>query len=250
MSTKKIKLNCDIGESFGAWIMGNDEKIMPYIDQANIACGFHASDPLTMQKTVALAAKHNVEIGAHPSYPDLVGFGRRSIACCKQELISLIQYQVGALIAICQANGTTVQYVKPHGALYNDMMKDNEIFETVCQAISQLDNRLSIMVQALPDMTAYLTIANKYNLSMIEEGFADRAYQDSGLLVPRSQNNAVLTSSQSVVERCQLLLEHGVFKSENDIALPLNVTSLCVHGDNTEAIQLVRKIRNYLDSKS
>lgn len=248
MSTKKIKLNCDIGESFGAWKMGNDEKIMPYIDQANIACGFHASDPLTMQKTVVMAAKHNVEIGAHPSYPDLVGFGRRSMACSTQELISLIQYQVGALNAICHANGTIVQYVKPHGALYNDMMKDTEVFSSVCQAISQLDDNLSIMVQALPDMTAYLAIANKYNLSIIEEGFADRAYQDSGLLVPRSQSNAVLTSAQSVVKRCQLLLEHGVFKSENDIALPLNITSLCVHGDNAEAIQLVKEIRNYLDS--
>lgn len=248
MSTKKIKLNCDIGESFGAWKMGNDEKIMPYIDQANIACGFHASDPLTMQKTVVMAAKHNVEIGAHPSYPDLVGFGRRSMACSTQELISLIQYQVGALNAICHANGTIVQYVKPHGALYNDMMKDTEVFSSVCQAISQLDDNLSIMVQALPGMTAYLAIANKYNLSIIEEGFADRAYQDSGLLVPRSQSNAVLTSAQSVVKRCQLLLEHGVFKSENDIALPLNITSLCVHGDNAEAIQLVKEIRNYLDS--
>lgn len=248
MSTKKIKLNCDIGESFGAWKMGNDEKIMPYIDQANIACGFHASDPLTMQKTVALAAKHNVEIGAHPSYPDLVGFGRRSMACSTQELISLIQYQVGALNAICHANGTTVQYVKPHGALYNDMMKDTEVLSSVCQAISQLDDNLSIMVQALPDMTAYLAIANEYNLNIIEEGFADRAYQDNGLLVPRSQSNAVLTSAQSVINRCQLLLEHGVFKSENDIALPLNITSLCVHGDNAEAIQLVKEIRNYLDS--
>lgn len=248
MSTKKIKLNCDIGESFGAWKMGNDEKIMPYIDQANIACGFHASDPLTMQKTVALAVKHHVEIGAHPSYPDLVGFGRRSIACSEQELIALIQYQVGALIAICQANGTTVQYVKPHGALYNDMMKDLGIFSSVCQAISLLGENLSIMVQALPDMTLYLAEAHKYNLNVIEEGFADRAYQDSGLLVPRSQSSAILTSAESVVERCQLLLEHGVFKSENDIALPLNVSSLCVHGDNTEAIQLVRKIRNYLDS--
>jgi len=248
MSTTKIKLNCDIGESFGAWKMGNDEKIMPYIDQANIACGFHASDPLTMQKTIALAVQHHVEIGAHPSYPDLVGFGRRSIACSEMELVSLIQYQVGALTALCQANGAKVSYVKPHGALYNDMMKDMGIFTSVCRAVAELNPNLRLMIQALPDMSPYLTIANTFQLTVIEEGFADRAYQDNGRLVSRSKNNAVLTNAEAVVSRCKLFREHGVFKSENEVALPLNITSLCVHGDNDEAIQLVKALRKYLDS--
>ena len=145
-----MKLNCDMGEAFGAWPMGLDEQIMPYVDQANIACGFHASDPLTMSKTVALAKQHGVTIGAHPGYPDLVGFGRRNMDIAPAELKALIQYQVGALQGICRAQGVEVAYVKPHGALYNTMMKDFSVLETVMQAVSELDSSLILMVMAIP----------------------------------------------------------------------------------------------------
>ena len=131
-----IRLNCDMGESFGIWKMGNDEEVMPYIDMANLACGFHASDAVTMSRSVILAKKYNVSIGAHPSYHDLLGFGRRTLVCSLEEIKAIILYQLGALNAFCRANGTAISYVKPHGALYNDMMRDENIFKAVLNAIS------------------------------------------------------------------------------------------------------------------
>lgn len=131
-----LLLNCDIGESFGAWRMGLDAEVMPFIDCANIACGFHASDPQIMRRTVALATQHDVRIGAHPAYPDLVGFGRRSMACSPDEVENMLLYQIGALDGICRAEGTQVRYVKPHGALYNDMMRQPELLRAVMSAIA------------------------------------------------------------------------------------------------------------------
>ena len=143
-----MKLNCDLGESFGAWTMGLDCEVMPYIDQANIACGFHAGDPLVMQKTLALAKQCNVTIGAHPSYPDLVGFGRRSIACSSDEIIALIHYQVAALAGMASIQGLSIDYVKPHGALYNNMMRKPEVLNAILTALSQYPNKLALMLQA------------------------------------------------------------------------------------------------------
>ena len=176
-----MKLNCDMGEAFGAWTMGLDEDIMPFVDQANIACGFHASDPLTMSKTVALAKQHNVTIGAHPAYPDLVGFGRRNMDIAADELKAIIQYQIGALQGICQAHGTKVTYVKPHGALYNTMMANFSVLESVMQAISELDNSLILMVMAIPEADQVKALAKQYNLSLWFEAFSDRLYTDEGL---------------------------------------------------------------------
>jgi hypothetical protein len=141
-----IRLNCDMGESFGIWKMGNDEEIMPLIDMANLACGFHASDAITMSRSVNLAKKYNVTIGAHPSYNDLLGFGRRTMLCSLEEIKSIILYQLGALNAFCIANGTTVSYVKPHGALYNDMMRDENIFKAILNAVSSFDKNIKVMV--------------------------------------------------------------------------------------------------------
>jgi len=174
---KKILLNCDLGESFGHWQQDTDRHVMPLIDNANIACGFHAGDPLTMTNTVTLAKQHKVTMGAHPSYPDLVGFGRRSIAMPMNELIATIIVQIGALQAICSAQQATVDYVKPHGALYNDMMKDKDIFTAVCKAIAQLPQPLKLMMQALPDMQLHLDTARSFGVKLIFEAFADRHYQ-------------------------------------------------------------------------
>ncbi|WP_281561087.1 5-oxoprolinase subunit PxpA [Thalassomonas sp. RHCl1] len=241
-----MKLNCDLGESFGLWQKGDDQAIMPYIDLANIACGFHASDPLTMLKTVKLALKHEVTIGAHPGYPDLLGFGRRSMLYPADELTAIIHYQLGALQAICHSENTRVSYVKPHGALYNDMMNNLAIFTCVCQAIKKIDPKLPLMIQALPDPAPYQQIAGEYGLSLWFEAFADRHYQDNGLLVSRSESNAVIHDSEQVVERCRHLKQHGQLLSINGKPLTLQVDTLCVHGDNPAAVELVCQLSKLL----
>jgi len=244
----KIFLNCDLGESFGHWQQATDSHVMPLIDYANIACGFHAGDPLTMVNTVKLAKQHKVTIGAHPSYPDLVGFGRRSMAMSNEELIATITVQIGALQAICSAQSTHVDFVKPHGALYNDMMKNNDIFTAVCTAIAQLPQPLKLMIQALPDMQYHLETADKFGISLIFEAFADRHYQDNGLLVPRSQKNAVIEDAEQVCQRIEHYRQTGHLLSENNQPLALYIDTLCVHGDNPEAIALVTQIRKQLNS--
>ena len=244
-----MKLNCDLGESFGAWQKGDDQAIMPLIDLANIACGFHASDPLTMQKTVKLAVKHKVTIGAHPSYPDLVGFGRRSFNYDHHELVAIIQYQLGALQGICANEKSQISYVKPHGALYNDMMANEDIFRSVCQAIAQFDHTLPLMMQALPNTEKYQKIAAEFKLTLWFEAFADRAYQDNGLLVSRSTAGAVIQDAQQVVNRCRTLLQSKQLTSVNGKPLALNVDTLCVHGDNPVAVELVQKLRAMLDEQ-
>jgi len=238
-----MKLNCDLGESFGSWQKGLDSEVMPHIDMANIACGFHASDPLNMQKTVKLARQHNVTIGAHPGYPDLVGFGRRSIPYEADELVAIIQYQIGALQAICANEGVRVAYVKPHGALYNDMMKNNDIFTAVCQAVARVDDSLALMIQAIPEPAAFDAIAGQYRLGLMFEAFADRNYQDNGLLTPRSDTHAVITEPKQVLARCQHLLNTGELLSLNGKPLSLEVDTLCVHGDNPAAVALVKQLQ-------
>ena len=246
-----MKLNCDLGESFGSWQKGLDSEVMPYLDMANIACGFHAGDPLTMLKTIKLATANNVTIGAHPGYQDLVGFGRRSIKYTDNELAALIQYQIGALQAICQSEGAKVSYVKPHGALYNDMMKDLSLFEVVCQAVSSVRLDLPLVIQALPEPAPFETIANKYQLSLLFEAFADRNYLDDGLLVPRAghkySSQAVLSDDKQVEDRCLYLLENNALTSVTGKPLSLQVDTLCVHGDNPAAVTLVKKLNQLIN---
>ncbi|MFT5756342.1 MAG: UPF0271 protein [Alteromonadaceae bacterium] len=241
-----MKLNCDLGESFGSWHKGNDSQIMPLIDLANIACGFHASDPLTMHTTVKLAVEHNVTIGAHPSYPDLIGFGRRSMAYSAQELTAIFHYQIGALQAICSCQDTRVSYVKPHGALYNDMMVNQALFITLCTAMVQLDTNLPLMVQALPDTSFFRETADKFGITLWFEAFADRRYDDKGLLVSREHINAVIHNEEQVIAQCKHLLQHGELISINGKLLNIHVDSLCVHGDNPAAIALVTSLNRML----
>ncbi|REL25418.1 5-oxoprolinase subunit PxpA [Thalassotalea euphylliae] len=241
-SVKKIKLNCDLGESFGQWQMGRDADVMPLIDEANIACGFHAGDPVVMQQTVALAVKHQVSIGAHPSYPDLQGFGRRSMKMAASELIAQLHYQLGALQGICQVNGTQLEFVKPHGALYNDMMRDLALFETLCQALSQFDANLVLVIQALPNTQDWQQIAQQYDLNLRFEAFADRNYQDNGLLVPRTQGNAVLSDPQTIFARVTQLAQTGKLTSVTGKPLSLQVDTICVHSDTDNALAIAKKL--------
>ena len=243
----KIKLNCDMGENFGIWKMGNDEEIMPYIDMANLACGYHASDALTMNRAVALAKKHNVTIGAHPSYQDLVGFGRRSMICSSQEIKSIILYQLGALSAFCKAHGTTISYVKPHGALYNDMMKDDNIFKAILNAISSYDKNIKLMIISSPKNDAYEFTAKAYSINLIYEVFADRNYNDDGTLVSRVLENAVIHDELEVTNRMLTLKDRGYLTSLSGQKLFIKADSICVHSDNENALEFIKLLRKVLN---
>ena len=238
-----MKLNCDAGESFGSWKMGSDEAILPYVDMANFACGYHAGDPVIMDRSIKLALKHNVIIGAHPAYPDLMGFGRRSLACSVDEVEAMVIYQIGALYGFIKANQATLTYVKPHGGLYNDMMKDLRIFKAVATAVSRFDKTLKLMVLSMVDTTAHEKIAKELGVELLYEVFADRAYDDNGLLLPRSQPGAVLHDVNAVIKRLELLQTKGLLETISGQKIALRADTLCVHGDNEEAVNLVKTLR-------
>ncbi|MBA6328177.1 5-oxoprolinase subunit PxpA [Colwellia sp. MB02u-6] len=244
-----MKLNCDLGE----FKHNNDADIMPLIDMANIACGFHGSDPLTIKKTIRLAQQHQVIIGAHPSYPDKENFGRQSIQQSQDELIANIQYQIGALQALCAIENAQLVYVKPHGALYNDMMTSLSLFDDVCLAISQLNPNynkpLSLMIQALDNSDKFQQIAKKHHLSLYFEAFADRAYLDNGFLVPRSAAGALLTNNIDVVSRCQDILNQQPLLSINQQALQFHIDTLCVHGDTPNALAMIKALRQTINQQ-
>lgn len=238
-----IRLNCDAGESFGSWKMGLDEAIMPFVDMANFACGFHAGDPLIMERSIKLALKHGVEIGAHPAYPDLVGFGRRSMVCSTEEIEAMVIYQIGALQGFVQANGAVMSYVKPHGGLYNDMMKDERIFKAVATAVARVNPKLKLMILSMVDTSKQEAIAEALGIELLYEVFADRAYDESGHLVPRTQKGAVLHDVEAVKARLKLLQNEGLLETISGKKIALKVDTLCVHGDNEEAVQLVEMLR-------
>jgi UPF0271 protein len=240
-----MKLNCDLGESFGAWTMGLDNEVMPHIDQANIACGFHAGDALVMQKTLTLAKKFNVSVGAHPSYPDLVGFGRRSMNCSSEEIIALIHYQVAALDGMANTQGVSIDYVKPHGALYNDMMRKPEVFAAILTALAQYPKKLALMLQATADLTHYKNQAKKLDIDIYSEAFADRCYDDEGRLLARSQAGAVL-NKEAMLAQVKQLSTQGTVTTISGKVLKLSVDSLCVHGDNIAGVQAIREIKDLL----
>ncbi|MFV8570157.1 5-oxoprolinase subunit PxpA [Marinobacter sp. SBS5] len=239
-------LNCDLGESFGAWTMGMDEHIMPYIDQANIACGFHAGDPITMHRTVQLALKHGVALGAHPSYPDLQGFGRRSMTLKPEEITAMVSYQIGALSHIAASAGGLLSYVKPHGALYNDMMRDEAILESILLAISHSPHDLAIMAMTTADNSNLKALCQKHSVPLILEAFADRAYDEHGFIVPRTQPGAVHKDSDIIIEQARNLANGTPIQSINAKPLHLEADSLCVHGDNPDSIAAVEAIRKAL----
>ena len=238
-----------MGESYGAWKMGLDAEIMPLVDMSNVACGFHASDPITMDKTVKLAMRSSVVIGAHPGYPDLVGFGRRDLKCSSEEIEKFVIYQIGALQAICKSNNTKIDYVKPHGALYNTMMRDIEVFKSIANAISKYDKNLKLMILSSLKNGIYEELAKELGVGLLFEVFADRSYMDDGSLMPRSMPNAVLSSSDEVVERLDFLIKNGAIKSYKDKILKLKVDCICVHGDNAQALQIVKTMREFLGAR-
>ena len=240
-----MKLNCDLGESFGNWTIGLDAQVMPFIDQANIACGFHAGDPLVMQKTLMLAKKHGVSIGAHPSYPDLVGFGRRSLNCSTEELVALVTYQIAAIDGMAKSLGLELEYVKPHGALYNDMMTDEGIREAILTALANYTNPLKLMLQSTTELETHKVQAKTFGVEILAEAFADRCYDDDGKLLSRTQAGAVHDKTKMLAQVKQLV-EQGTVTTVNGNELALTVDSLCVHGDNTEGVQAIEAIKELI----
>ena len=238
-----MKLNCDMGESFGLWQLGMDEAVMPHVDMANIACGFHASDPLIMQQTVALAKQYNGAVGAHPGYPDLVGFGRRHISCTPDEIQAFILYQVGALAAFCKQQHIPLSYVKPHGALYNDMMQDETILIAILKGVAAFSPGLPLMLMAQVDNRRSETLAAQFNVPLLFEAFADRCYTDDGLLQSRNRQGAVFTEHSQIINQAIQLAQQGSVTSNNGNIIKLKADTLCVHGDNAQSIEAIARIK-------
>jgi 5-oxoprolinase (ATP-hydrolysing) subunit A len=242
-----IDINADMGESFGAWTMGADAALLEQVTSANIACGFHAGDPRVMDATVARAAERGVTIGAHVSYPDLVGFGRRQLRVSPDELITDVLYQIGALEAFCRRHQTAVRYVKAHGALYNDLAGDERLAAALGQAVAAYDAGLSVL--ALAGSPA-VDVLRQQGLPVVAEGFADRGYTAAGRLVPRSQPGAVLTDPAAVAERGWRIATGAPIETEDGAPIVLQVSSLCVHGDTPGAVGLARELRAVLSART
>lgn len=240
-----MKLNCDLGESFGSWKMGLDSMAMRHIDQANIACGFHAGDPLWMTKTLALAAENGVEVGAHPGYPDLVGFGRRSMKCSAAEIQSLVLYQVSALDGMARSQNLEMTYVKPHGALYNDMMADEFVRSNIMQAVASYFRPIRLVLQATPQSKIHRAEAEKLGLEVAFEAFADRCYADDGKLLSRAEEGAVHTK-EKMLAQVQQLVDKSTVTTVSGHELTLDVDTLCVHGDNEAGVRSIEAIREML----
>ena len=238
-----IDLNCDLGESFGAYTIGMDSAVIPYITSANVACGYHAGDPLVMQKTVAACKAHGVHIGAHPGYPDLMGFGRRNIVATPAEVKAYIQYQVGALSAFCTAVGVPLCHVKPHGAMYNMAAKDEALARAVCEGILEVNPKLTLLALS---GSAMVRAAQETGLPVKNEVFADRGYQADGTLVPRSRPGAMITDEDEAIARVIRMAKEGVVRSVDGVDVPLTADSVCVHGDGEKALAFVRRIREAL----
>jgi UPF0271 protein len=247
MSRKnRIDLNSDVGESFGNYKLGLDEEVIPLITSANIACGFHAGDPSVMEKTIALAKKHGVAPGAHPGFPDLMGFGRRNMDATIEEIKDYVAYQIGALQAFAAMEGLAIQHVKPHGALYNMAFENFGIWEAVAEVISTLDKRLILVAMAGPDRDRLEAIGSKYGIRIAFEFFADRAYNPDGSLVSRREPGAVIHDQEKAAERVLKLIREESVIARDGAEIPLTADTVCVHGDNPTAVMLTRKLRETL----
>ena len=242
----KIDINCDMGESFGAYKLGLDEEVIRYITSANIACGYHAGDPLVMEKTISLAKNHGVSIGAHPGFPDLMGFGRRNIDATLTEIKGYVIYQIGALQAFAKAQGLRVEHVKPHGALYLMAVEDEKISEAIVEAIANVDKDLIFVALAGSKGEMMTKIGERVGLRVAYEAFPDRAYTPEGTLVSRRQPGAVIKDPDEVAQRALMMAKEGKVVAIDGTEIPFRPETLCVHGDTPGAVNLVKKIKQIL----
>jgi 5-oxoprolinase (ATP-hydrolysing) subunit A len=241
---KRIDLNCDMGESYGAWKMGDDAAVMPFLTSANIACGFHGGDPATIRRTVALAVKHGVAVGAHPSLPDLQGFGRRAMKITPQEMYDLVVYQAGAVDAFARAAGTKLHHIKCHGALYNMAANDEALSEAMVKAARDLGVMLYVL-----SMSKNFQIAKKAGIQVAGEVFADRGYADDGTLWPRDKPGAMIEDAAKAVQQALAMVEEGYVTSVNGRRVPVAADTLCLHGDQPGAAQFASLIRRTFTEK-
>ena len=239
-----MDINSDLGESFGAWRMGDDAAMLGIVTSANVACGFHAGDPAGILETLRAAAQHGVTVGAHVAYPDLVGFGRRNMDPTSQELVADVIYQIGALQGLAAAAGTRVRYVKPHGALYNTIAQDERQANDVITALLAVDPGLTLMALAGSPLIGW---ARARGLRVVAEAFADRAYNDDGSLVSRRLPGAVLHDADAIAERMLRLVQTGEVESITGRSVPVQADSICVHGDSPGAVEMARRIRARLE---
>ena len=245
----RIDLNCDMGESFGAYKLGMDEEVMQYITSANIACGYHAGDPQVMEATVRMALAQGVGIGAHPGYPDLMGFGRRNMDCTRDQIRTFVIYQMGALQGFCAAAGTSLAHVKPHGNLYLTAVENEMVATAIAEAIVSFDPSLPYLALAGAKGEMVTRIGTQMGLKVVYESFPDRAYTSEGNLVPRKMEGAVIHDPRVVAERALMMAKEGRVKAVDGTMVELEVQTLCVHGDNPSAVDLVRSIRQTLEAE-
>ncbi len=235
---KQIDLNCDLGEG-----IGNDALIMPFITSANIACGFHAGNPLIMEKTIQLCLVNNVNIGAHPGYPDLEGFGRKSIKMASDEIKSMMVYQIAALKGMTESLGGKLNHVKPHGALYNDAANSEDISKAIIQSILQVDTKIKLVALA---GSITLDMAKESGLNTISEVFADRAYLPNQKLVPRSEANAVIHNAEECNQRVLKMITDGTVDAVNGEPIQIIAETVCLHGDNPSAVKMAQSLYQFL----
>jgi len=240
---RSIDLNCDMGESFGAWEMGNDAALMDYVSSVNIACGFHAGDASVMRKTVETAIEKNLKIGAHPSFPDLQGFGRREIKMSGREIFDIILYQVSALKGICEALGGRLNHVKPHGALYNQAATDPKIAGAIAEAVKAIDDNL--IFYGLSG-SFLISEAEEIGLKTASEVFADRTYQTDGSLTTRNQPNALITENEKAVGQVLQMIETQTVTATSGETISIKAETVCIHGDGACALEFARTIRQKL----
>lgn len=246
MNQLTVDLNCDMGESFGAWRMGNDSELLTYVSSANIACGFHAGDPATMKKTMRLALEKGVAIGAHPGLPDLVGFGRREMAVSAEEVYDMVVYQVGALMGFAKAEGATLHHVKPHGALYNMAAANATLAEAIAEAVAKLDEQLILYGLAGSEL---VKAGEKYGLRTASEVFADRTYQADGTLTPRRQSDALITNPEQAIRQVLRMVIESKVQSQQGTEVSIMADTICIHGDGPHALPFARLIRERLVSE-
>ncbi len=241
----RIDLNCDMGESFGRYTLGDDAAMLDIVTSANVACGLHAGDPMVMQSTVTLAARKGVAVGAHPGYPDLQGFGRRAMALTPAEIETAVLYQIGALAGFARAAGVRLVHVKPHGALYNVAARDEAVAEAIVRAVAAFDPAL--IVVTLPD-SALRHAAQAAGLHVACEGFADRAYREDGSLVPRSEPGAVIHDPAQAAARAIRMVTRGEVAAITGKVVPLHIDTLCIHGDTPDAVGIAAVLRAALEA--
>ena len=243
MPTKTVDLNCDMGESFGAWTLGNDAALMPFITSANVACGFHAGDPAVMKATVRAALRHNVAIGAHPGLPDLAGFGRRNLDISPAEAFDMTVYQLGALQAVARAEGGRLHHLKPHGALYNMAATNAALAEALAEAVYRVQPELLLYGLASSELTK---AGEKLGLRTAHEVFADRTYQANGTLTPRRQPDALITDASVAIAQVLRLVQSGVVRTQQGPDVAMRADTVCLHGDGAHALEFAQRLNQEL----